>query len=109
VIDVQPLGAELRNAQTSTSIKTETLEVIRLVLPAGKEIDQHNVPGEITVQCLEGKVTFRAEEVERELTRGTLIYLQGSAKHSLRAVEDSSLLLTILLKLKEPKPKEREQ
>lgn len=97
MINVRPLGLELKNAQTETSVKTDSLEVIRLVLPAGKDIQPHAVPGEITVQCLEGKVSFRAGESECELTTGTLIYLAGSAEHSLRALEDSSLLVTILL------------
>jgi quercetin dioxygenase-like cupin family protein len=99
-IDVSPLGAELKNARTTTLVKTDSLEVIRLVLPAGKDIKPHEVPGEVTVQCLEGKVAFRAGEVDCELIAGKLIYLAGSDAHSLRAVEDSSLLITILLQHK---------
>lgn len=100
VVDVRPLGAELNNAQTTTLVKTTLLEVIRLVLPAGKEIGRHDVSGEITVQCLEGIVVFRFRDSECELTAGKLIYLAGADEHSLRAVENSSLLLTILLKQK---------
>ena len=100
VIDVRPLGAQLKDAQTTTLIKTDALEVIRLVLPAGKELKPHDVPGEITVQCLEGKVAFCTEGSDCELMAGRLLYLAGSDEHSLRAVEDSSLLVTILLKHK---------
>lgn len=102
VIDIRPLGAELKDAQTTTVVKTDSLEVIRLVLPAGKAIKQHNVPGEITVQCLEGHVVFSTEQSECELTPGKLLYLSGSDDHALRGVEDSSLLVTILLKHKQP-------
>ena len=49
------------------------------------------------MQCLEGKVEFRFGELTRELTAGTFLYLEGSGEHSLRASEDSSLLVTILL------------
>lgn len=97
VIDVRPLGAGLKDAQTTTLIKTDCLELIRLVLPTGKEIKQHNVPGEITVQCLEGNVLFSTEQSQCELTAGKMLYLSGSANHALRAVQDSSLLVTILL------------
>ena len=55
------------------------------------------MPGEITVQCLEGKVEFRVGELERELTAGTLLHLEGADEHSLYAAEDSSLLVTIIL------------
>jgi quercetin dioxygenase-like cupin family protein len=60
VIDIRPLGSWLKERVTSTLVKTEALEVLRLVMPAGTQIAQHQVPGEITVQCLEGQVIFDA-------------------------------------------------
>jgi quercetin dioxygenase-like cupin family protein len=66
-------------------------------LPAGKEIAEHQVAGEITVQCLEGRVEFSSNDVTRSLSAGELVYLPGASKHSLRAIENSSLLLTIHL------------
>lgn len=101
LVDVAPLGGRIATEQTTTLIKTDALEVIRLVLPAGKVIPPHSVPGEVTVQCIEGRVAFDAVGKEVELTSGNLIYLAGSEQHAVRAEEDSSLLVTILLK---PKP-----
>jgi quercetin dioxygenase-like cupin family protein len=100
VIDVRPLGPKLGDFQTTTLVKTDALQVLRLVLPAGKVIDPHQVPGEITVQCVEGSVVFGAGDTTCELSAGELIYLEGSAEHSVRAVTDASLLVTILLKHK---------
>jgi quercetin dioxygenase-like cupin family protein len=100
LIDVRPLGAALATTKTETLVKTESLEMIRIVMPAGKDIARHEVPGEITVQCLEGTVEFCVGELKRELTAGTLLYLEGASKHSLCANVDSSLLVTILLEHK---------
>jgi quercetin dioxygenase-like cupin family protein len=97
VIDVRPLGAALAQAKTNTLVKTETLEVIRLVVPAGKDIPPHQVAGEITVQCLEGRVAFTAGGTTRELTAGQMLHLAGAEPHSLHGVEDASVLVTILL------------
>ncbi len=97
LVDIRPLGEAFAAHRTTTLIKTDFLEVIRLVLPAGKEIADHEVPGEITVQCLEGKVRFRVSETERELFPGSLLHLEGSQSHDLKAIEDSTLLVTILL------------
>lgn len=97
VVDIRPLGTGIQRTQTTTLIKTDSLEVIRLILPAGKEIPPHSVPGEITVQCLEGRIAFGTEEGERELSAGELLYLTGAAEHSVRSVADSSVLVTILL------------
>ena len=81
------------------------LELIRLVLPAGKEIPTHKAPGEITVQCLEGRVAFTAEGKTQELANGQLLYLTAGETHALKAIEDSSLLVTLLLsKNKPPQP-----
>jgi quercetin dioxygenase-like cupin family protein len=97
VIDVRPLGPRLPDEITKTLIKTDRLEVLRLVVPAGKEIPAHQVSGEITVQCLEGRVAFRAGEATRELEAGHMLYLRGNEPHSVRGIEDGSLLITILL------------
>jgi len=91
------LGARLKERVTTTLIKTYALEVLRLVLPSGTQIARHQVMGEITVQCLEGQVAFDAGGTVRELRAGDLLYLEAGTPHSLRAVEDSSVLVTILL------------
>ena len=97
VIDLNPLGNAFDSAQTHTLFKTHDLEVIRLVLPAGKKLPPHRVPGEITVHCLEGRVDFYVDGARRDLTAGTLLYLAGGSEHSLEAIDSSSLLVTILL------------
>lgn len=92
-----PLGTALGNSRTATLVKTNDLELIRLVLPAGKEIPSHKAPGEITVQCLEGRIAFTAEGQTQELTAGKLLYLAAGEPHAVKAIEDSSVLVTILL------------
>lgn len=92
-----PLGTLLANSKTTTLVKSNDLELIRLVLPAGKEIPSHKAPGEITVQCLEGRISFTAEGKTQELAAGQLLYLAAGEPHALKAVEDSSVLVTILL------------
>jgi len=92
-----PLGTALASSRTTTLVKTDDLELIRLVLPAGKEIPMHQAPGEITVQCLEGRISFTAESKTQELMPGQLLYLRAGEPHALKAIEDSSVLVTILL------------
>jgi quercetin dioxygenase-like cupin family protein len=96
VISIRPLGTDLAHARTATLVKTEAFEIIRLA--AGKDIPDHRAPGEITVQCLEGRVTFTAEGKSQALEAGQLLYLGKSIPHSLHGVEDASVLVTILLR-----------
>lgn len=98
VINIRPLGTDLAQARTTTLVKTEALEIIRLVIPAGKDIPDHRAPGEITVQCLEGRVTFTAEGKSLALEAGQLLYLGKSVPHALHGIEDASVLVTILLR-----------
>ncbi len=97
MIDVRPLGSALASAQTRTLVKASQLEVIRLIVPAGKEIAEHRAKGEITVQCLEGRVAFTAAGITHNLDAGHLLYLPTGEAHSLKGVTDASLLLTVLL------------
>lgn len=98
IFDVRPLGASFSGARTNALVKTDTIEIIRIVLPAGKRLPPHRVDGEITVQCLEGRVLFNADGTDHELAQGQMLYLAGGATHELRGVEDSSVLVTILLR-----------
>ena len=98
LLDVRPLGVALAGSRTTTLVKTGHLEIIRLVILAGKDIAEHRVAGDITVQCIEGRVTFKSGETEQDLLPGRLLFLNGGEPHSLHAIENSSVLVTILLR-----------
>ena len=91
------LGSALASSETTVLVKTPNLEVIRLVVPAGKKIPPHQAPGEITVQCLEGRVAFDAHDKRQELTAGTFLHLPAGEPHAREGIEDASGLVTILL------------
>jgi len=97
VVDVRPLGSALASAQTHTLVRAEQVEVIRLTVPAGKQIEEHKAKGEIVVQCLEGKVAFTAFGMTQTLEAGRLLYLPTGEPHSVKGIENASVLLTILL------------
>jgi quercetin dioxygenase-like cupin family protein len=97
IIDVRPLGPALAKSVTSTLVKTAALEVIRLVVLAGKDIPEHKAPGDLTVQCLEGAVEFTADGQTQRLRAGEMLYLAAGVAHSLRGAQDASVLLTISL------------
>jgi quercetin dioxygenase-like cupin family protein len=78
-------------------VKTDSLEVLRLIVKAGTEIPPHSVVGEITVQCLEGSVDFQVGSDARVLEAGQMLYLSGGELHAVRGIVDASLLITIVL------------
>ncbi|MCC6418231.1 MAG: cupin domain-containing protein [Gemmataceae bacterium] len=97
IVSVRPLGAALASAQTKTLVRAEEVEVLRLIVPAGKEIHEHRAKGEIIVQCLEGQIAFTAFGKTQTLQAGELLYLPTGEAHTVKGIEDASVLLTILL------------
>ena len=97
LIDIRPLGDALKTATTKALYKTQHLEVFRVVLLAGKAMPEHQVAGEFTVQCLEGRVEFSAAGVSELMREGDLKCLVGGVPYALRAVDDCSVLVTLLI------------
>jgi quercetin dioxygenase-like cupin family protein len=64
-----------------------------LALLAGASLDEHENPGEATLQVLSGRVELRAAGDTREARTGDLIEVP-QARHSVHALEDSIILLT---------------
>lgn len=96
-INVQPLGAHLATQKTSAVFKSDQLELIRLVLMAGKSFPPHQVPGEITIQCIEGEIEVTVEGASKRLCPGEMMFLEGGVRHGVMGIKDSSALITIVL------------
>lgn len=96
LISVAPYGADLASEVTHAIFKSEQLEVIRVVLPAGKEYTGHISPGELTIQCIEGQVRFDGK-TSALLSPATMVYVPPNVPYTLTAVDNASLLVTIRL------------
>ena len=97
VVSVRPLGDRLSGSRTTAILKADQLEVVRIVLGAGKQLREHSAPGEITVQCIEGRIAFRTPEASHVLEAGDFIHLRRDEPHALEAIVDSSALLTLCI------------
>lgn len=97
IIDISPLGELLAESKTIALFKSNDIEVIRLVLLAGKSFPSHRLPGEVTIQCIEGVMSVSASGIDSILRAGQLVYLQGNVLHSVNALENASALVTIAL------------
>ncbi len=97
IVDVQPFAEALASHSSCALLKGQQLELMRIVLPAGKSAPMHSVPGEVTVLCVEGSVDLDAHGRSQRMTAGQLVWLEGGVEHRLDAVTDASLLVTIQL------------
>jgi quercetin dioxygenase-like cupin family protein len=96
IVDLRPLGQDLRHAKTSAMVKTEIFEVIRLIIHAGANVPAHEVSGTIMLHCLEGRIVLGLGDTSLEMSAGQWVYLDRGVRHSVEGVEESSLLLTIV-------------
>ena len=97
LVDIRPLDSDLASSQRTILLRAEHVEIARLVVPAGKEIPEHRAKGEIVVQCLEGRVAYKVFGKTLTLEAGKLLYMPMGELHSVKGIEDASLLLTIFL------------
>ncbi len=96
-IDVAPFAHALPEQRTVALFKSEQLEVMRLVLLAGKSMPAHKVAGELTIQCLEGRIDVEVQGQSTVLQPGQLVFLLGNVPHSVTALDDASALVTLVL------------
>ena len=97
-VDVSPYGARLATQATFAVFKARDLEVMRLVLAAGKSLPPHKVPGEITIHCIEGQLEITTPQRKTVLDPGHLVLLPGDEVHAVLALQASSALVTVALK-----------
>ncbi|GJM05606.1 MAG: hypothetical protein DHS20C09_16020 [marine bacterium B5-7] len=98
IVNLDSWTDDLKKNMTKVVMKSEDMEIARLVIPAGKSIPDHKVPGPIIVHCIQGKINFTAMGNTQELSKGQLLHLEPSEIHSLEGVDDAVILLTILFK-----------
>ncbi len=78
-------------------VKTERMELIRLVLPKERPLPEHRVDGEMTLQCLEGEIAFEAHGRTVVLRPNEMVYLAAGEPHTVRANKDAVGLMTIVM------------
>ncbi|GAB3540882.1 cupin domain-containing protein [Noviherbaspirillum agri] len=98
LVDIRPLGDKLVDTPSTALVRTEDFEVMRMILPMGKSVPQHHVPGELTIQCLEGIVELQAHGKTVAMRAGDLVFLAGEVPHALYALENSAILVTMVRK-----------
>ena len=98
IVDLATWAQDVPHEKTKVIAKTDEMELVRLVLPAGKEFAGHKVSGPCVIHCITGEVECPAMGTTQALTSGQLLYLMPDEPHSVRAVVDSVVLLTIVFK-----------
>ncbi len=83
-----------RSADTVYGGHEHVLRQTVVGLTAGHRLDEHDNPGEATIHVLVGRVRLVAGDESWEGSPGDLLIVPD-ARHSMDAIEDSAVLLTV--------------
>lgn len=78
-----------------TLARLPDLRMVLIAIQGGHEIPEHDADDSVTIQVVSGRVQLVFEGREVELGAGQLITLEGGVPHSVRALEESALLLSL--------------
>ncbi len=79
----------------SSLVKGDGINVALMVLKKGAKLQEHHTRAPISVQVIEGRINFIAKGKTQVLTASMLVALDRGIEHSVEAVEESALILTV--------------
>jgi quercetin dioxygenase-like cupin family protein len=91
------LAATAGGGHTADTVYGGREKVLRqtvIGMVSGSRLAEHENPGEATVQVLRGRVRLSSGEHSWDGRAGDMIFVP-EARHSLEALEDSAILLTV--------------
>ncbi len=102
-MDLTELKSQIRSEESYrtgernaiTIFKADGMRVVMIALHKGAEMKTHKAPGTISVQVLEGHISFITEAGTSDRTAGQMLVLHAGIPHSVIAREESVFLLTM--------------
>jgi quercetin dioxygenase-like cupin family protein len=100
-LDLQAIAVRLAEGLARQGRRAETLaresgvSVVLMAMAEGNVVKEHSAPGVVTIQALRGHVSVTSGGQATELGPGHLLLFQPGVRHDVRALEASTLLLTI--------------
>jgi len=92
-IDQTLLAAHGRSARTL--VKDGPLRLTIMALAAGGSLPPHSTEHPLSIQVIQGDVTFFAVDQEYALTAGDVLIFGAGVEHSARSTGGASFLLTV--------------
>jgi quercetin dioxygenase-like cupin family protein len=96
IVNLTKYGLNDGSASRRALVKTGQFEAMYVSIEAGKKIPEHSVPGQATVQCLDGVINMILENGTVTLRQGDWMYLGQGQAHAVEGIEQGALLVTIL-------------
>jgi quercetin dioxygenase-like cupin family protein len=96
VTELHGMASEGQDRRGITLVKQGGLSVVLTHLHAGGTLAEHSAPGAATVQVLDGHARVRVGDEVLDVPAGRLVAFDARVRHDVAAIEDSTLLLTLV-------------
>jgi quercetin dioxygenase-like cupin family protein len=93
-LDLARQASSGRSADTVYGGARNRLRQTVIAMLAGQRMDEHENPGEATLQVLRGRVRVTAGEAGQDASAGDLLVIPQE-RHAVEVLEDAVLLLTV--------------
>jgi len=96
IVNLATWADDLPEEHSHAIVKTEAMELARLLLPPGEAIGRHHVDGPLIIHCLSGCLEVVALGETRDVNEGELLYLPPGENFSLKAKRRALVLATFV-------------
>ena len=73
------------------------LRMLLFTFESGGRLPEHRAPGQVVIHCLVGELAVEAGATRHRLSGGEVLVLEPDVPHSVEALADSDMLLTVCL------------
>lgn len=94
--DTTTIEIPLDGTLSQTVWSDEHVKVVVFAFDAGQDLSEHRAASAATVVVTRGRLEFMLAGEEFSLSTGGFVHMAAGAPHSLRAVEPTVMLLTLL-------------
>ncbi|QOP41479.1 cupin domain-containing protein [Sulfurimonas marina] len=84
-----------KKVQIDKLSETSFSKEIRICMAKDSVMQEHTAPDAITILIIKGRVRIDSLEESKELNNGDMVYFNAKVPHSLEALEDSVIRLTL--------------
>lgn len=88
-----PYKLDEKSKHIAKLMTLENVAVVNIQLKAGETVAEHDSKREVIIIVRRGAVVFDVEGTETLVTRDNVLHMSPLEKHSLRATEDTDLIV----------------
>jgi quercetin dioxygenase-like cupin family protein len=102
IVELKTPERSVRGHERTVLVEQDNLRIVQFAIPGGSGIPRYEAQGIIVLHCLAGRLSVTAMGRSRDLRSGQLLHLAVREAFSVDALEDASLLATIIMPSVDP-------